>query len=75
MKFAVWRWGRFNLREMFISPVGFTFLGKVSSSQRAKNVPLGHFINVALRPPPVADKGSINAVQNKEHHEPALRAK
>ncbi len=30
---------------------------------------------VALRPPPVADKGSKSAVQNKECREPAPRAK
>ena len=63
----------FDLGEMFISPVGFTFLGKVSSSQRAKNSPQEHFLNVALRPPPVADKGSKSARENKEYRESVLR--
>jgi hypothetical protein len=37
-----------------------------SSTLRPKNAPPERFLNVALRPPPVADKGSKSARQNKE---------
>ena len=47
---------------------------KSSSAQRAKNSPPDCFLNVALRPPPVAEQGSKSARQNKELKECAPSA-
>ncbi len=46
-----------------------------SATLRAKNSPQDCFLNVALRPPPVAEEGSKSARQNKEYREPVPRAK